>query len=43
MTIEIDKLGNITRMENCSVADTDNDYIFNTDKTLIRLQADNEF
>lgn len=43
MTIEIDELGNIVRMEDCSVADLDNDYIFNTKKELIRLQADNEF
>lgn len=43
MTIEIDELGNIIRMEDCSVADLDNDYIFNTKKELIRLQADNEF
>lgn len=43
MTIEIDELGNIVRMEDCSVADLDNDYIFGTKKELIRLQADNEF
>lgn len=43
MTIEIDELGNIVRMEDCNVADIDNDYIFNTKKELIRLQADNEF
>lgn len=43
MTIEIDEKGNIIRMEDCSVADLDNDYIFCTKKELIRLQADNEF
>ena len=42
MAIEIDEKGNIIQMSNCDVADKDGDYIFNTDKELIRLQAEEE-
>jgi len=42
MVIEIDEKGNIIRMENCNIADKDGDYIFETDKELIRLQAEEE-
>ena len=41
MALEIDEKGNIKQMEDCSIADMDGDYIFNTDKELIRIQADN--
>lgn len=40
MAISIDENGNISELQNCSVADTDDDYIFNTNKELIRIQAD---
>lgn len=40
MAISIDKNGNISELQNCSVADADDDYIFNTNKELIRIQAD---
>ena len=36
-----DEKGNIKQMQDCSIADMDGDYIFNTDKELIRIQADN--
>lgn len=42
MAISIDKNGNIDNMLNCSIADIDGDYLFNTDKELIRIQSDNE-
>lgn len=42
MAISIDKNGNIDNMLNCSIADIDDDYLFNTDKELIRIQSDNE-
>lgn len=42
MAISIDKNGNIDNMLNCSIADSDDDYLFNTDKELIRIQSDNE-
>lgn len=42
MAISIDKNGNIDNMLNCSIADIDGDYLFNTDKKLIRIQSDNE-
>ena len=42
MAIYIDKNGNIDNMLNCSIADIDGDYLFNTDKELIRIQSDNE-
>lgn len=42
MAISIDKNGNIDNMLNCSIADVDGDYLFNTDKELIRIQSDNE-
>lgn len=40
MAISIDKNGNIDNMLNCSIADIDNDYLFNTDKELMRIQAE---
>lgn len=40
MAISIDKNGNISELQNCSVADLDYDYLFNTKKELIRIQAD---
>ena len=40
MAISIDKNGNIDNMLNCSIADIDDDYLFNTDKELIRIQAE---
>jgi hypothetical protein len=43
MAIEIDEKGNIVKMENCSIADIDGDTIFDTNKELMRLQADEEF
>ena len=42
MAISIDKNGNIDNMLNCNIADIDDDYLFNTDKELIRIQSDNE-
>lgn len=42
MAISIDKNGNIDNMLNCNIADIDDDYLFNTDKELIRIQFDNE-
>lgn len=41
MTIEIDELGNIILIEDYSVVDINNDYIFNIKKELIRLKANN--
>ncbi len=41
MVLEIDDKGNIKQMQDCSIADIDGDYIFNTNKELIRIQADN--
>lgn len=40
MAISIDKEGNIIKLFNCNVADIEEDYMFNTDKDLIRLQAE---
>ena len=40
MAISIDKNGNIDNMLNCSIADIDGDYLFNTDKELIRIQEE---
>lgn len=40
MAISIDKNGNIDNMLNCSIADIDDDYLFNTDKELMRIQAE---
>ena len=40
MAISIDKNGNIDNMLNCNIADIDDDYLFNTDKELIRIQAE---
>lgn len=42
MAISIDKNGNIDNMLNCNITDIDDDYLFNTDKELIRIQSDNE-
>lgn len=41
MVLEIDDKGNIKQMQDCSIADIDGDYIFNTNKELIRIQAYN--
>ena len=41
MAFEIDEKGNIKQMADCSIADEDFDYSFNTNKNLIRIQADN--
>lgn len=41
MVLEIDDKGNIKQMQDCSIGDIDGDYIFNTNKELIRIQADN--
>ena len=40
VAISIDKNGNIDNMLNCSIADIDGDYLFNTDKELMRIQAE---
>ena len=40
MAISIDKNGNVDNMLNCSIADIDGDYLFNTDKELMRIQAE---
>ena len=40
MAIEIDKNGNIIKFSNCNIADIEGDYMFDTEKDLIRLQAD---
>jgi len=45
MAIELNKkigLENIERLQGCAVADFDEDYIFNSNKTLIRLQQEDE-
>lgn len=41
MGIEIDSLGNIVKVLNCDIADIDNDYLFLTDKELLRIQREN--
>lgn len=38
LSFRIDNKGNIIEYNNGDVADVDNDYIFNTDKELIRIQ-----
>lgn len=38
MVINIDEKGNIIKMNNGEIADIDNDYYFETNKLLIRLQ-----
>ena len=40
MSFEIDKNGKIIRFENCDIADEDIDYIFGTDKVIIRIQQE---
>lgn len=40
MGIEIDNLGNIVKVLNCDIADIDNDYLFFTDKELLRIQRE---
>ena len=42
MAIELDNIGNIINYENCDIADIDKDYIFDTDKELIRLQCNGD-
>ncbi len=39
MAIEIDKNGKIIKFIDCEIADITDDYLFNTDKDLIRLQS----
>lgn len=39
MAFIIDEKGNIIQYQNCDVADIDSDYIFDTDKDLIRIQV----
>lgn len=41
MGIEIDNLGNIVKLLNCDIADSDDDYLFFTDKELLRIQKEN--
>lgn len=43
MAFEIDKEGKIIKFLNCNIADIENDYIFNSNKDLIRLQMGEEF
>ena len=38
MALEIDEQGKIINMNNCEVADVDEDNIFNTEKELYRIQ-----
>lgn len=40
LAFNIDEEGNIVQFKNASVADVDGDYIFETDKELIRIQMD---
>ncbi len=40
MAFEIDEKGNLQQMVNCEIADLDEDYVFGTDKELIRVQAE---
>ena len=40
MSFIIDEKGNITNENNCSVADITDDYIYNSDRELIRVQSD---
>lgn len=40
MAFVIDNNGNIEKFLNCDIADIDNDYLFNTDKELIRIQVE---
>ena len=39
MAIEIDENGKIIKFIDCEIADMTDDYLFNTDKDLIRLQS----
>lgn len=39
MAFEVDKNGIITKYNNCDIADIDSDYIFNTDRDLMRIQV----
>ncbi len=34
---------NVTQTQNCNLADVDDDYIFNTDNQLFRIQSDIEW
>ena len=40
MSFIVDENGNITNENNCSVADITDDYIYNSDRELIRVQSD---
>ena len=40
MSFIVDEKGNITNENNCSVADITDDYIYNSDRELIRVQSD---
>ena len=40
MAFSINEEGKIEKYLNCNIADLDNDYIFNTEKTLIRIQKE---
>lgn len=40
MAFVIDNNGNIEKFLSCDIADIDNDYLFNTDKELIRIQVE---
>lgn len=42
MSFMVDSEGDIIRMQDCSVADVDSDYIFDSDKDLIRIQSEVE-
>ena len=42
LVIETDKNGNIIKYNNCDIADITEDYIFDTEKDLIRLQVRKE-
>ena len=42
MAFETNKYGKIMNYDNCDIADIDSDYIFNTDKDLMRIQVREE-
>lgn len=42
MAFETNKYGKIINYNNCDIADIDSDYIFDTDKDLMRIQVRNE-
>lgn len=39
MAFMIDEKGNVEQYLNCEIADEDDDYIFESDKNLIRIQS----